>query len=112
MELVGEENFGYHHAAGIIPVTVPEGAFVVSSIRNPCDQVLSEWQYQCERRYVSEVMGQDDVAAHILLGDRLDAQSCPTFQPGTTSDTLWSAVTIEPNYEGFWRSSARGTLRT
>mmetsp|Transcript_83775 Transcript_83775/g.194896 ORF Transcript_83775/g.194896 Transcript_83775/m.194896 type:complete len:274 (+) Transcript_83775:18-839(+) len=61
-QAVGTQNIlGYHRDGPISDV--PRDYFVVSSIRNPCTQVVSAWAYCCEKAWAWQRLQHWDAAA-------------------------------------------------
>jgi len=92
----------YHHC-NVAPVTPPDDYFVMSSIRNPCDQYVSQWAYQCEKTYLWREHGQYDSAGN--LNDGWKAK-CPTFKAANETfhgKQRLKGVTVDKNVKGFQR---------
>lgn len=101
--VVGSQDYMSYHNCGVPITDVPSDYFVVASIREPCDQAVSQWEYECEKTYLKRVYGQEDSAANYQYQE--EHGMCPTFianQSGTGNK--WVAFPVDPNYEGFHAS--------
>mmetsp|Transcript_38877 Transcript_38877/g.81333 ORF Transcript_38877/g.81333 Transcript_38877/m.81333 type:complete len:280 (+) Transcript_38877:72-911(+) len=101
---VGDNYKSYHNPS--VPITdVPDDYFVVASIREPCDQAVSSWEYLCEKTYLQRVYGQKNSAAVYQMQE---AQGmCPTFIGNQTGpNNKWEAFPVDANYDGFYATGA------
>mmetsp|Transcript_114331 Transcript_114331/g.243833 ORF Transcript_114331/g.243833 Transcript_114331/m.243833 type:complete len:280 (+) Transcript_114331:73-912(+) len=96
---VGDNYKSYHNPS--VPITdVPNDYFVVASIRDPCDQAVSSWEYLCEKTYLQRVYGYKNSAA--VYQTQEARGMCPTFIGNQTGPNgKWEAFPVDPNYDGF-----------
>jgi len=88
--LPAENYLGFHNAwdhdkkrvitgDAMMPMPhVPDDYFVVSSVRNPCQAMVSEWSYCCERTWASQ-NGLPELAKFDCGSALLAADLCPKF---------------------------------
>lgn len=80
------------------PFTVPHKYFVVSSIRNPCSQCLSVFNYGCQNVWLLKNEHKWDISANPELEDKGE---CPTYHRASPSSKL---EVVNHNFEGFQKS--------
>lgn len=96
---LGENMLGYHYPEKALD-GVPQNYFVVSSIRNPCSQVLSAWSYCCEKAWVLKNLGIFDSAAK--CGEfHLEHGLCPQFTGNKTAEKRYNLKVNDLNANGF-----------
>mmetsp|Transcript_97977 Transcript_97977/g.219258 ORF Transcript_97977/g.219258 Transcript_97977/m.219258 type:complete len:281 (+) Transcript_97977:66-908(+) len=102
---VGDNNYMSYHNPSVPITDVPNDYFVVASIRDPCDQAVSSWEYLCEKTYLQRVYGQKNSAAVYQMQE---AQGmCPTFIGNQTGpNNKWEAFPVDANYDGFYATGA------
>mmetsp|Transcript_128142 Transcript_128142/g.273218 ORF Transcript_128142/g.273218 Transcript_128142/m.273218 type:complete len:293 (-) Transcript_128142:130-1008(-) len=97
---LGFDELGYHFPEEAI-THVPENYFVVSSIRNPCSQVLSAWSYCCEKAWAYQELDIWDSAARFGV-NMLNGGLCPKFSGQKTYGIpSYSLHVDDPNVAGF-----------
>jgi len=89
-----------HHTTGVALPRVPDYYFVVSSIRNPCTQSVSQWSYCCEKAWAQQEFGEQNPAATQGAKSMLQAGDCPRFRRNETDHSIH---VDEPNTAGFQR---------
>eukprot|EP00416_Gambierdiscus_australes_P038076 CAMPEP_0171095988 /NCGR_PEP_ID=MMETSP0766_2-20121228/43486_1 /TAXON_ID=439317 /ORGANISM="Gambierdiscus australes, Strain CAWD 149" /LENGTH=274 /DNA_ID=CAMNT_0011554869 /DNA_START=47 /DNA_END=871 /DNA_ORIENTATION=+ len=100
-----EHQLGYH-VCGVPIRQVPPEYFVVSSVRNPCEQALSQWSYCCEKAWSLNTFGLWDTSA--ACGEWILAHGyCPSFSGELTHPSKekqgprYTCHTDDPNVDGF-----------
>jgi len=97
---VGDADYTDYHQCSVPVTDVPDDYFVVAAVRNPCDQAVSQWEYQCEKTYLSRVRGQQDRAGNVQYLERLGL--CPSLTSSQNAQTnKWEAFPVDPNFAGF-----------
>jgi len=79
----------------------PQNYFVISSVRNPCTQLVSIWAYMCEKAWVAKSFG--DSEGYAKIGDSLweSRGLCPKFsgrKEARTDTGFWAkqGLTTKP----------------
>lgn len=101
--MVSAEDFLSYHDWH--PITdVPADAFVVSSMRNPCEQAVSQWTYSCEETYRKEVLHVRDPECD-QAGNRQDlfyAGACPKYEARAPQNGTRPGIqVVDPNQGAF-----------
>eukprot|EP00930_Biecheleria_cincta_P055834 TRINITY_DN42094_c0_g1_i1.p1 TRINITY_DN42094_c0_g1~~TRINITY_DN42094_c0_g1_i1.p1 ORF type:complete len:315 (-),score=38.67 TRINITY_DN42094_c0_g1_i1:93-1037(-) len=96
--VLGANELAWHYA-GTSVKHVPEEYFVVSSIRNPCSQSVSQWSYLCEKAWADRELGIWDSAASPGM-PLLEAGKCPVFS-GSKVGSSYEFKVDDLNVAGF-----------
>jgi len=96
--VVGANELGWHYPSTSVH-DVPDSYFVVSSIRNPCSQVLSAWSYCCEKAWTYEELDIWDSASKCGT-ETLHRGECPKFSGQIEHDRVYSLQVEDVNAAG------------
>lgn len=89
---------------------VPDNYFVVSSFRNPCHAMLSQWSYCCERTWGGQYI--PDMARWDCGKDYMTLGLCPQFSFKDGKIDRAHIITVDKNVAGFHRVLANNTCPT